>query len=79
MVYENKNYVVVVGMPPKTPDFPEPVDAYLVFNKETGVMEYFHSILYYVKQHADHLSDLLEGKFNEEADRPIDKVLRSFN
>lgn len=61
-IYENNNYHVVVGLPPKTKDFPEPIESYLVVNKRYGVVEYWHSVLFYVKQHADFLSDLLDGK-----------------
>jgi hypothetical protein len=62
MVYENSRYVVSIGVPPKTREFPEPINSYLVHNKETGVLEYFDSVLYRAKETADQLRDLLDGK-----------------
>lgn len=80
MVYENSHYRIEVGVPPKTPDFPEPPMAYLIFNKETEVLEYFHSVLYYAKQWADQFRDLLDGKTPPTADfGDSDKSAFTFN
>ena len=62
IVYENKHYHLTVGTPPKTPDYPEPFPVYLIWNTSTGVMEYFHQVLYYAKAWADQFSDMLDGK-----------------
>lgn len=67
-IHENAFYQVVVGIPPKTTDFPEPIEAYLVKNKQTGVIEYFHSVLFYAKQQADYFADLLAGKYDKEVE-----------
>lgn len=62
IVYENKNYAIKVGIPPKTPDFPEPFEVYLIVNKTWGVTEYFHQVLPYAIRWADQFNDILEGK-----------------
>lgn len=49
----------MIGIPPVTQDMPNPIDAYLIVNKETGVIESWHSILFYAKQTADHLHSML--------------------
>lgn len=72
-VYENKNYVILVGVPPATKDDPEPVVAYLIYNKKTEVLEYFHSVLFHARGWADHFSDMLdklESGVNEEWGAP---------
>jgi hypothetical protein len=56
----------VVGLPPATTDMPKPIDAYLIVNKETGVTESWHGILFYAKQNADLFNDLLIGKQPED-------------
>jgi hypothetical protein len=58
-VHENQNYMVVVGIPPSTPDMPNPINAYLIVNKETGVTESWHGILFYATQNADLFNDML--------------------
>jgi hypothetical protein len=59
LVYQNENYKLIVGVPPATPQDPEPTVGYLIVNKETGVLESWHSILFYAKQNADMFNKLL--------------------
>lgn len=72
VVYENKNYKVIVGIPASSSDFPNPTPAYLIVNKIWGVIEYFDSRLHMVKEFADYLNDRVEGK-------PIDEKAKSEN
>lgn len=79
-VYENEHYEVVVGIPPSTPDMPNPITAYLVINKETGVTESWHSVLFYVKQNADLFNDMLVNPPKKEDDKQAGEQRKySFN
>jgi hypothetical protein len=60
IIYENKNYKLVVGVPPGTSEIPNPIPCYLIVNKETNVTESWGGILFYTKQTADQFNDLLE-------------------
>ena len=81
VVYENKNYALVVGLAPPTVSMPTPIDAYLVFNKETGVMESWQGVLFYAKQEADLFNDLLENppRQKEEKEELVEQKKFSFN
>lgn len=61
VIYENASYKIVVGLPPKTVEFPEPFEVYLVINKDTGVLETFHQVLPYAKNWADQFDAYLRG------------------
>lgn len=61
-IYENTTYKVLVGMPPVTPEMPNPLPCYLIINKETGVTESWHGILAYAKQNADLFHEMLHPK-----------------
>jgi len=74
-IYENKNYKVIVGVPPATEQLPNPIDCYLVVNKETNVIEYWESVLFYAKQRADLFDRMLSGKYKiDDWGQPVEVV-----
>lgn len=79
VVHENDNYIVAVGLPPITPDMPQPLFGYLIVNKETGVTESWHGVLFYAKQNADLFNDLLVSPPKKEEQRAAEKKTYSFN
>jgi hypothetical protein len=62
-IHENQSYAVIVDTPPATPDMPNPIPAYVVVNKETGVWESWTGLLYYAKDMAD--------QFHKQLTRPV--------
>lgn len=69
-IFENNNYAITVGVPPKTSEFPEPFPVYLITNKSTGVLEYWHQVFPYAKLWANQFSDHIDGKQPREAIDP---------
>jgi len=54
VVHENNNYAVDVGPYPG-----EPLNCYRIYNKNTGVLEYAHTIIFYACQWADEADKVL--------------------
>lgn len=59
-IYENSRYIVVVGSPEYTRERPEARDEYLIYNKETGVQEYSHTVLVIAKDWADSFAKVMD-------------------
>lgn len=64
VVYSNKHYDIIIDVPPPTPEFPEPGPAYVIYNKQTNVVEYYHSVFYHSMEWADHFSQKLDEREN---------------
>lgn len=74
IVYENDNYKVVVGYPPASREYPQPLLGYLITNKQYNVVEYFNQMLPYAKNMADELDKVLKkgfGEGEEEKDKDV--------
>ena len=71
-VHENDNYKVVVGFPPASREFPQPLLGYLVVNKQFDVVEYFNQMYPYAKNMADELDKVIKKGFGEgEEDKDV--------
>lgn len=57
IIFETEHFLVDVGPYPE-----EVLDVYRIWNKETGVLEYAHTILFYAKQWADMATNILKGE-----------------
>lgn len=73
-VYRNDHFDIVVEVAPKTTDntYQDDLLAYCIYNRETGVMEYFHTVLYFAREWANGMSDKLAGKDAPEELRDYD-------
>lgn len=77
-VHENDNYKVVVGYPPASREFPQPLLGYLVVNKQYDVVEYFNQMYPYAKNMADELDKVIKKGFDNEDDKPPTDVFSKF-
>jgi hypothetical protein len=68
VIHENQSYAVIVDTPPATPDMPNPIPAYVIVNKETGVWESWTGLLYYAKDMADQFHKQLTRPQNEKVE-----------
>ncbi len=65
VVYSVGDYEVRVGLPPVTAAEPFPIPMYLVVNKNTGVTENMHNILYNAFKAADSLNTAMQEYNNK--------------
>lgn len=75
VVYTNSRYEVFVGAPEITTERPCPRAEYLIVNKETGVQEYSHTVLFIAKDWADNFAKLMD----EPPKQPEQKQVEMFN
>lgn len=60
VVLENDNYWVEIGVPPVSRNNPFPYPAYLIYNKNTGVLETYHSVLPEVRFWIDRYDEIIK-------------------
>ena len=68
VVYETELFLIDVGLFPE-----EELELYRIHNKDTGVIEYAHSVLFYAKQWTDMATKILKGEepgFLMDMDKP---------
>jgi hypothetical protein len=78
-VYENKYFRVEVGYPTTTRAVPNPRVCYLIYNKETGVEEYCHTVLYVVKDWVTTLTKLMDTPVEDETKPTASPTIDLFN
>lgn len=60
VAHENETFRIEVGVPPTPKDQPEML-AYLIINKQFGVIENIQAVLHYAKQWADQMDKFVRG------------------